>query len=306
LRTTFVKTLLELAEVDERIWLLTGDLGYSVLEPFHDRFPNRYVNVGVAEQNLIGVAAGLALAGKVVFTYSIVNFPVMRALEQIRNDVAYHNLPVTIVTVGGGLVYGAHGYTHHGAEDIGVMRLMPNMRIVVPADPVETDWAVREIVKQPGPTYLRLARGGEPIIHAQPLREHPLGRPIQLREGTDLTLAASGPIVSVACRLADECGRSHIGIAVFSVPALAPLQPQLIWNSVRETGRLLVVEDHGYGGLGTIVAEIVAQDLEHIQFRQKCIGRQPAVVAGSNDFLRNYHGLTTDKLRVTIAEMLAK
>src|SRR5580765_5208936 len=130
MRTAFSETLEQLAEGDERIWLLTGDLGYSVLERFAARFPDRFVNAGVAEQNMTSVAAGLAFSGKIVFTYSIANFPVMRCLEQIRNDVAYHNLNVNIVAVGGGLAYGGLGYSHHAVEDLAIMRTLPNMAVL--------------------------------------------------------------------------------------------------------------------------------------------------------------------------------
>jgi transketolase len=144
-RTTFINTLSELAATDERIWLLTGDLGFSVLEAFHAQFPNRSVNVGVAEQNLTGVAAGLASCGKIVFTYSIANFPTIRCLEQIRNDACYNELPVKIVSVGGGFAYGPQGYTHHGLEDLAVMRALPNMTVVAPGDPIETELATRAV-----------------------------------------------------------------------------------------------------------------------------------------------------------------
>src|SRR5262249_13809462 len=138
MRAAFIKTLYELAERDERVWLLTGDLGFTVLEDFARRFPERYLNVGVAEQNMTGVAAGLARCGKVVFTYSIANFPTLRCLEQIRNDVCYHEANVKVVSVGGGFAYGAAGYTHHGVEDLGALRLLPGMTVVAPGDPVET------------------------------------------------------------------------------------------------------------------------------------------------------------------------
>ncbi len=137
MRTAFARTLGELAAGDERLWLLTGDLGFSVLEPFAQQFPQRYLNVGVAEQNLAGIAAGLASCGKIVFTYSIANFPTIRCLEQIRNDICHHELPVKVVAVGGGLSYGAAGYSHHAVEDLAVMRAMPGMVVVAPADPWE-------------------------------------------------------------------------------------------------------------------------------------------------------------------------
>src|SRR5437763_8640674 len=156
-----------MAEEDERIWLLSGDLGYSVLESFVQKFPGRFVNVGVAEQNMIGVAAGLAMSGHVVFTYSIANFPVMRCLEQIRNDVCYHNLNVKIVAVGGGLAYGPAGYTHHALEYLAVMRAMTGMTVLAPGDPVETRLATKALADRQGPCYLRLGKAGEPLVHRQ-------------------------------------------------------------------------------------------------------------------------------------------
>ena len=165
MRTTFIETLCDLAERDERIWLITGDLGFSVLERFSERFPERYINAGVAEQNMTGIAAGLAHSGLVVFTYSIANFPVMRCLEQIRNDVCYHNMNVNVVAVGGGFSYGTAGYTHHGVEDIAVMRAMPNMTVVAPADPYETRKATESVAAHAGPCYLRLGKSREPDVH---------------------------------------------------------------------------------------------------------------------------------------------
>ncbi len=165
MRTAFIETLCELAEQDERIWLLTGDLGFSVLECFAQRFPKRYVNMGVAEQNMTGVAAGLALEGKIVFTYSIDNFPVMRCLEQIRNDVCYHNLNVKVVAVGGGLAYGTAGFMYYAFEDLVVMGAGPNMTVLTPGDPVEVRLATRAVVNWQGPSYPRLGKGGEPVVH---------------------------------------------------------------------------------------------------------------------------------------------
>jgi len=190
MRTAFIETLCELAEQDERIWLLTGDLGYSVLEQFAERFPDRFVNVGVAEQNMTGVAAGLALCGKIVFTYSIANFPTLRCLEQIRNDVCHHNLNVKIVAVGGGLAYGAQGYTHHAIEDLAVMLALPNMTVIAPGDSVEVRLATRAIVDWPGPCYLRLGRAGERIVH-QTEPEFQIGKAIVLQQGSDVTLIST-------------------------------------------------------------------------------------------------------------------
>ena len=175
MRTAFIQTLFELAEKDERINLIVGDLGYSVVEQFAERFPERYLNVGVAEQNMTGVAAGMALCGKVVFTYSIANFPTLRCLEQIRNDVCYHNVSVKIVSVGGGLAYGSLGMSHHGSEDIAILRSLPNMVVVAPGDPIEARLATEAIASHSGPCYLRLGKAGELSVH-RPGVEFRLGK----------------------------------------------------------------------------------------------------------------------------------
>lgn len=289
MRAAFVKALLDVATADPRVWLVTGDLGYSVLEPFIERFGVRFLNAGVAEQNMMGVAAGLARAGKIVFVYSIANFPVMRCLEQVRNDVAYHALPVKIVAVGGGLVYGGHGYTHHATEDIGVMRLMPNMTVCAPADPVEAAWATRLLADLPGPGFLRLGRGGETALHKEDTAQWDLGRPIRVRSGAGPTLVATAGGVRVAVEAAGP-----LDAAVFSAPALVPLVTDEVFAAARTSGMLVSVEDHGRGGLGTILAERLAQRPEPFRFRSLCLSPEPVRVAGSEAYLRGAHGVTAD------------
>src|SRR6266571_4910184 len=154
MRGAFFRSLLELAEQDERVHLIVGDLGFGVVEEFARRFPNRFLNAGVAEQNMTGIAAGMALSGKAVFTYAIANFPILRCLEQVRNDVCYHNANVKIVAVGGGFTYGAMGATHHAVEDIAVMRALPGLMVVAPGDPVEARAATRAVIAYHGPCYL--------------------------------------------------------------------------------------------------------------------------------------------------------
>ena len=165
MRTAFIRALEEVAAEDDHVMLVVGDLGFGVVEAFAERFPDRYVNAGVAEQNMTGIAAGMALSGRVVFTYSIANFPTLRCLEQVRNDVCYHNADVKIVAVGGGFVYGSLGMSHHATEDLAIMRALPNMTVIAPGDPVEAAAATRAVVNRPGPCYLRLGRAGEPIVH---------------------------------------------------------------------------------------------------------------------------------------------
>ena len=164
MRNTFIRALVEQARVNDKIILMVGDLGYSAIEPFRDEFPDRFINAGVAEQNMTAMAAGMASEGFQVFTYSIANFPTFRPAEQIRNDIDYHNLSVTVVSVGGGLAYGNLGYSHHAVQDFSLMRAMPNVLIAAPCDPMQTQNCVEYIVKNPRPYYLRLNKAGEPNL----------------------------------------------------------------------------------------------------------------------------------------------
>ncbi len=161
MRTEFIKNLMAQARVHKNIFLLVADIGYGVVEEFQQEFPDRFINVGVAEQNMTGIAAGLASEGYHVFTYSIANFPTFRCAEQIRNDIDYHNLPVTIVSVGGGLAYGNLGYSHHAIQDYGLLRMMPNFTIASPGDPIEVKSTLKYLISNPGPSYLRLGKNNE-------------------------------------------------------------------------------------------------------------------------------------------------
>ena len=176
MRTAFLTTLFELAKHDERIMFVTGDLGYTVVEPFMNELPKQFLNAGVAEQNMTGMAVGLALSGKIVFTYSIANFPTLRCLEHIRNDVCYHHADVKIVAIGGGFAYGAMGASHHATEELGIMRMLPGITVMAPGDPVEAAHATRAVVEQSGPCYLRLGKAGEPIVHKGILISRSAGR----------------------------------------------------------------------------------------------------------------------------------
>ncbi|MBI3669420.1 MAG: transketolase [Acidobacteria bacterium] len=259
MRNAFIRSLTELARRDPRIFLLVGDLGYSVVEPFRDEFPERFVNVGVAEQNMTGLAAGLALSGKIVFTYSIANFPTLRCLEQVRNDVCYHRANVKIVAVGGGLAYGALGITHHGTEDVAILRALPGMTVVAPADPMEAALATRAIAAWPGPCYLRLGKAGEPSIHAAP-PDFRIGRPIELRQGEDAVILASGPMTRNALLAAEKLSGAGISVGLYSVHTVKPLDEEFIRQLARQVPFLFVVEEHSViGGLGSAIAEVVAE-----------------------------------------------
>jgi transketolase len=303
-RNAFVSTLCDLAEQDERIWLLCGDLGYSVLEKFAERFPRRYVNVGVAEQNLMGVAAGLALSGKIVFAYSIANFPIMRCLEQVRNDVCYHNLNVKIVAVGGGLAYGTHGYTHHGVEDLAVTRALPNMTVVAPGDPIETQRATRALVEHDGPAYLRLGKGGEPPMHAQGLDFH-LGRAIVLRDGDEVTLISTGAILGEVIKAADMLADQAIQAGVISMPTVFPFDAETVLNAASRSRWIVTVEEHSTtGGLGSAVAEVLAESNGAGARLVRCGVSIGPYTIGGQSYLRALNRLDAASLANTVCGLL--
>jgi len=303
MRKTFINTLCSLAEKNNRIWLLSGDLGFSILEQFEQKFPDRYINIGVAEQNMAGIATGIALSGNTVFIYSIANFPIFRCLEQIRNDICYHNADVKIVSVGGGMAYGSAGYSHHGIEDIGVMRLMPNMTVVSPADPVETKLAMTAIARHPGPCYLRLGKSSEPVLH-QKQPDFDLSKAIIFREGSDITLAATGSVLKMAIEAAEELKVQGKWAEVISVPVLKPFDAETILKSVHKTGRIITIEEHSVGGLSAVVAESITGI--KCRFFPLLLKQPPITVAANQKQLMEMHGLSADSLLRAAKEMLSE
>lgn len=295
MRTAFLESLYQKAEQDDRIWLLTNDLGYSVLERFASRFPDRFINMGVAEQNMTGAAAGLALCGKIVFTYSIANFPIMRCLEQIRNDVCYHNLNVKIISVGGGLAYGPAGYTHHGVEDLAVMRAMPNMTVIAPGDPIETQLATNAIVDWPGPCYLRLGKSGEPMVH-QNQPDFQIGKAIHLKHGKDVTLISTGGMLRSVLLASEKLSKQSVSVQVLSMPTLCPLDDTAILQASRTTNKIVTVEEHGPCGLGSAVSEVLAREGKPVDLTTLRLKPGAVASAGSQDQLRSDQGLTVDEI----------
>lgn len=297
MRTAFFKALLEAAHEDERVMLVVGDLGFGVVEPFQERFPERFINAGVAEQNMTGIAAGLALCGNVVFTYSIGNFPTLRCLEQVRNDVCYHKADVKIVAVGGGFAYGSLGMTHHATEDIAIMRALPNMTVLAPGDPVEAAAATRAIVEQPGPCYLRLGRAGEQVVHHEPI-DFRIGRAIRVREGHDLTLISTGGLLPTAVAAADELAENGITVRLLSMHTVKPLDTDAVLVAAHETGAIATLEEHSVlGGLGGAVAEVLAEcgDVK-VPFIRIGVPSTFALTAGDQEYHRASFGLSKESV----------
>ena len=305
MRTAFIQELLRVAEEDDRVMLVVGDLGFGVVEPFAERFPLRYVNAGVAEQNMTGIAAGMALSGGVVFTYSIANFPTLRCLEQVRNDVCYHQANVKVVSVGGGFSYGSLGMTHHATEDIAIMRALPNMTVIAPGDPVEAAAATRAVVNWPGPCYLRLGRAGEPVAHQSEI-DFQIGKAIQLRDGEDLTLISTGGLLPTAVAVANQLAQHEVSTRVLSMHTLKPLDEEAVQAATRETRAIATLEEHSViGGLGGAVAEVLAE-LPNGSTPFTRIGLKSTFVstAGSPEYLREQAGLSVEAVTERLLQLL--
>ena len=256
MRNTFIDELVNQASLNDRIALIVGDLGFSVVEPFADRFPERFINAGVAEQNMMGLAAGMASEGYHIFVYSIANFPTFRCAEQIRNDVDYHRLPVTVVSVGGGLAYGNLGYSHHAVQDFALMRVMPNMLIAAPGDPKEVQACMRYIINNPQPSYLRLGKAGEPCIHADVPEVFP-GKWLSIREGEKgcgSYLTTGAPLELVNQMLAN---RPHLkSWALNSMPLWSMKTKAAQFHQIENFTSVITVEDHLMdGGFGSWLLE---------------------------------------------------
>ena len=258
MRTSFINTLVECAHEDDRIWLLCGDLGYSVLEKFSAAFPGRFINAGISEQNMASMAAGLALTGRIVITYSIGNFGTLRCYEQIRNDICYHNANVKVIAVGGGLAYGGQGYTHHAVEEIAALRALPNMTVIAPADPVETQLATRWMLSHPHPCYLRLGKAGEPVLH-KTIPTFEQGRIIHLHGGDDIMLVSTGGMLATALEAAEQLRAHNIKAGVASCPFVKPFDAAWIQQEAIQTKWIATLEEHGpYGGLADSVGAALA------------------------------------------------
>jgi transketolase len=268
MRGQWAETLLELAQRDERIFALTADTVGLPLAAFKQVFPERVLDVGVAEANMVGIAAGLALCGKIPFAATIAVFASMRCYEQIRSDVCYQQLNVKIVGVGAGFKYGPLGATHHATEDLAILRALPHMTIVVPADGRETRKATAALAAHLGPAYLRLGRTGEPAVYPGDY-VFELGQAVTLRAGTDLSIVSAGLVLPNVLQAAENLQGRGINTRVLNMHTVKPIDKEAIRHAARETGAILSVEEHSIiGGLGSAIAEILAEEQLAVPFRR--------------------------------------
>jgi transketolase len=303
-RNAFVDELVALAEADERVMLLTGDLGFMVLEEFQRRFPERFVNCGVGEQNMIGVATGLAEAGFVPFAYSIATFSTLRPYEFIRNGPALHELPVRIVGVGGGFDYGHNGITHFALEDYAVMRAQPGITTVAPADAAQARAALRATADLPGPVYFRVSKRGDALPGLD--GRFDLGRLTIVREGEDAAILAIGSIAHEAIAAAELLADRDIDVAVAIVPSFNPSPVEDIAALLSEMPTVLTLEAHyRNGGLGSLVAETIAEGGLDCRLLRAGVARMPAGETGSQRYLEDRHGLSAPHLAEQLERALA-
>lgn len=294
MRNSFISALEELAEKNENIYFITGDLGYSVIEGFQKKFPKRFLNAGIAEQNMTGMAAGLSSLSKIVFTYSIANFPIVRCLEQIRNDVCYHKLNVKIVAVGGGLAYASLGYSHHGMEDIAMTRVLPNLIVICPADPIEAKLATLAIAKFNGPCYLRLGKANETIIHKE-IPDFIIGKCIQIRKGNDIVIVGTGSILTEVIKAADNLNEKGLSIEVVSMHTISHIDIEYL-ESIRFKKLIVTIEEHGEGGLGAAVMEAYAKLDIQVRILNINLGKVIHSFAGTQNELREIYGLDSKSI----------
>ena len=292
MRDTFVRTLLEIARKDKNVYIITGDLGFGVLKPFWTELPEQIINAGIAEQNMTSIAAGLAMQGKTVYTYSIGNFPTLRCIEQIRNDCAYHNANVKVVCVGGGFVYGSLGMSHHATEDIAMMRSLPDVTVLAPGDLVEAEAATKAIYETPGTCYLRLGRGGEKRIHEN-LDGFAIGKAIEIQKGTKVAVFSTGAIFDEVNEACEELKAQGIIPTVYTFPTVKPIDKDVILECAKTHKAIVTVEEHNLsGGFGSAVAEVLAEtDGVKAKLVRVALDDRYSCIVGGQKYLRKQYSI---------------
>ncbi|HEX8136017.1 MAG TPA: transketolase C-terminal domain-containing protein [Pyrinomonadaceae bacterium] len=305
MRNAFAAEITALAEADERVVMLSADIGNRLFDNYKARFPNRFFNCGVAEANMMSMAAGMAFSGLRPVAYTITPFITTRCLEQIRVDVCYHNVPVTIVGVGGGLSYASLGATHHSCEDIAFLRVLPHMTVICPGDALEVGQALRAAINHDGPVYIRLGKKGEPVVHQQ-VPEFTIGKAIILREGSDVCLLSTGNLLPTAMRAAEELESGGVSAQVVSFHTVKPLDEALLAEAFSKFTVVATLEEHSLlGGFGGSVAEWMADQLRPPRARLCRIGTADEFLheAGGQAYAREYFGLTPESIARKVLDM---
>ena len=308
MRDHFVKKLCELAEKDNRITLITGDLGFGVLDKFSNRFPRQFINAGVAEQNMTGLATGMALEGRIVFTYSIANFPTLRCLEQIRNDACYHGANVKVVAIGGGFSYGSLGISHHATEDLAILRSLPDITVVSPCGLWETMQATEAIARYPGTCYLRIDKSAGNDAPLNENEQFQIGKARMLREGDDCAIIVTGGILGEVWKAVEHLEAKGINARIISMHTIKPIDTHIILEACQETSAIITVEEHTIiGGLGSAVAETLMDSGNYPKaFLRIGLEAGFSSIVGSQQYLRKRYGLDAQAIGSRIQSLLEK
>lgn len=301
MRDSFFHSLYEEAKKNRDIILITSDTGAICHDEFKAKIPDQYINVGIAEQNMIGIASGLAQSGKIVYVYAIVPFATMRCYEQIRVDLCCMNLPVTIVGIGAGLDYSTLGATHHGTEDIALMRSLPNMRIYSPADGLMADFLARQYSDQAGPRYIRLDREGIPLVYDDASDfDLSMGFSV-LKKSKKSYIIATGRMVYSALQVAEKLSSHSIDVGVIDLFRVKPLNDNKLWNEVKDVERLVTLEEHFLtGGIGSAIAEVIATKKKTPSFERIAIPDKFCGIYGDRTDLQKSYKLDVDSLSIRI------
>lgn len=298
MRVVFINTLIEEARHNKDIWLVIGDVGFGLVEPFQKEFPDRFINVGIAEQNMVGVAAGLAIEGKTVFCYSLGSFASTRCLEQIRLDVCYRNTNVNIISGGGGLIFGYLGTTHHATEDISIMRALPNMIVLAPCSAIESKIATQAMIETKSPCYMSLSRAGDNIVHqTMPSKYIWDGSSSILRYGNSkMTIMGCGGIMSEVIDAAKILSEHDINVDVVSLLTVKPIDEEVIVGC-GEDRIIVTVEEHNLdGGLGSAVSEVITDNNLNTRLIRIGIKNKFIEEVGTQAYLRKINGLDAESI----------
>ncbi len=300
MRNSLINTIIKYAEKDKKLFLISGDAGYGVLDEYKKRFSNRYLNIGVAEQNMISFAAGLGLTGYKVFVYNIIPFVLYRCYEQVRNDICYQRLSVTLIGIGSGVTYAPQGFTHYAVEDIAIARTLPNLVIFSPSDPRESEKCVEFALKSKVPVYIRVVKSGEPLIHKKDIKD--ITKPLVISQGKEIAILFHGSI-GIEVIKASENMEKHP--TVISVPMIQPLDFSYLLERLEGIHTLITVEEHFIeGGLGTVISEWLTK--EKLSFKLKRVGMKNEFVHSikNQSGMRDFYGISSEKIRRTISRVL--
>lgn len=308
MRNAFAKKITEIAAVDQRVVLLSGDIGNRLFDDFKLQFPNRFYNCGVAEQNMTGVAAGLAIAGLKPLTYTITQFNTSRCLEQIRTDVCYHNVPVVVVGVGSGLSYSGLGPTHHSLEDIAIMRSMPNMTVFCPADPIEVEQCLERAISLKTPSYIRLGKKGEKILFSRETHIVEIGKSVRINEGSDCCILSTGTMLEVAMAVVAIFKSLGLNLALEHFPTVKPIDRDAIISAAGKYKYIFSLEEHSkIGGFGSAIAEVITS-MPSSSCALDIIGTPDFFFkkAGNQSYAREELGLSAKKISEKIQSIICK